>query len=166
MCGASQLGHTDVVIELLQRRADVNQVTSDASYSALHCAALMDRRDAVRALLEYGADHTMRSDADGCSALDYAVQQGHSELQRCLEGWAAMSPGSQLCVTQFGWGYYELPKWRRRIHHQFPGHLRAQVVAAALVVGVLLPGGRGRGDVAELLCRGIDSRKRGDAFVF
>ena len=67
---AALMGHTKIVILLLERGADVNVRSRDGG-TALHAAAFLGRTEIVQLLLEKGADTRLRNNT-GSTALDGA----------------------------------------------------------------------------------------------
>ena len=67
----------DILEMLLQHHADVNQ-QNDEGIAPLHVAAMWGNDDAVRLLLDYGADPVI-SDDDDMTPLDHAMGHPMSE---------------------------------------------------------------------------------------
>jgi ankyrin repeat protein len=72
-----------VLLALLDSGADVN-ARNDAGYTPLLCAARNGEGEAVRLLLERGADVNAQAEGDGATALHLAVCGGHDEAARLL----------------------------------------------------------------------------------
>jgi hypothetical protein len=69
---------------LIDAGADVNSL-SDGLNTPLHLSAYAGEVPAMCALLSHGADPSLRDDV-GKTALDYALEQGHSDVMRLLSG--------------------------------------------------------------------------------
>ena len=69
---------------LLERRADPNLVDQDEKFTALMFAAAEGQTRVVEILLKHGADASLL-DADGETALDFAQNNGHTEVARLLK---------------------------------------------------------------------------------
>jgi len=78
---AALAGYSTVVRRLVESGIDVN-VRASEGHTPLICAAAMGHVDCIRALLELGANRTLRTDADGMSALHIAARNGFTE---CVE---------------------------------------------------------------------------------
>lgn len=76
---AAQDGHLETVLLLLEKGANVNLACTDNGATALMYAAEDGQLETVRLLLEKGADVT-KTDFDGCTAVDDAFNNGHSEI--------------------------------------------------------------------------------------
>jgi len=83
LAAACGCGFDDLVGELLQRRADVNGLTSEGQ-SPLTIAAAQGSSHVCAALVDAGADVLVRDKA-GCTAADVAIRSGHTELATWLE---------------------------------------------------------------------------------
>ncbi|MDE0687127.1 MAG: CotH kinase family protein [Candidatus Poribacteria bacterium] len=103
---AALMGHTKIVVLLLEHGADVNARSRDDG-TALHAAAFLGRPEIVKLLLEEGADTTLRNNMGGTAmagaTLDWAfaksimgmlrievdeakVKAGRAEVVKLLEG--------------------------------------------------------------------------------
>ena len=103
---AALMGHTKIVVLLLEHGADVNARSRDDG-TALHAAAFLGRTEIVKLLLEEGADTTLRNNMGGTAmagaTLDWAfaksimgmlrievdeakVKAGRAEVVKLLEG--------------------------------------------------------------------------------
>lgn len=69
-------GNVEILSEYL-KKIDVN-ATDDKGQTALMCAASYGRNDALRFLLDNGADRNMK-DKDGWTAMKWAYEYGHGE---------------------------------------------------------------------------------------
>lgn len=74
----------EIVESLLRDGASVN-ARQAGGYTALHAAVQHGDLDMTRLLLEYGAD-PLQADDEGRTAVDRAVEGGHTELVARLEG--------------------------------------------------------------------------------
>ena len=82
----------EAVTLLLDAGAEVNVVDSIEHFTPLMMAAAEGQVEIVNALLEKGADPTLK-DKDGDTALSFAVQKGHDEVAEILKARAmATSP--------------------------------------------------------------------------
>lgn len=80
----SSYGFLAIASDLLAHRADPNIVPKDSTgWTALIAAAHNGHVDVIRALLEHGADLSIK-DEDGRTALDWAEAQGHADAARML----------------------------------------------------------------------------------
>ena len=77
----------DVVLALIECGCDVNaaQIKNTKGTTALHIAGYENRGENARALLEHGADRTLKDDS-GKTAADHAREQGHAELAAYIDG--------------------------------------------------------------------------------
>ncbi|MCY3721324.1 MAG: CotH kinase family protein [Candidatus Poribacteria bacterium] len=103
---AALMGHTKIVVLLLEHGADVNARSRDDG-TALHAAAFLGRTEIVKLLLEEGADTTLRNNMGGTAmagaTLDWAfaksimgmlrievdeakVKAGRAEVVKLLQG--------------------------------------------------------------------------------
>jgi ankyrin repeat protein len=73
----------EVVRELVMRGADVNARTRDEAQTPLHFAAAMGKVKAVEALVELGADLTVK-DSKGRTPLDAAERAGRTDIAAFL----------------------------------------------------------------------------------
>lgn len=73
---ATQFGASERVRELVEEGFDVNTPDNDTVY-LLHWAAINNRREIIKYLLEKGADVTKRGGDLQSSALHWSVRQGH-----------------------------------------------------------------------------------------
>ena len=115
----------------------------------------------VRSLLQYRADIRIPAVIEGhngITPLQIAMNEGHTNVQLCLQDWLCMSAAHQDVVATYGWEYYDLERWRQGLHQQFPAHLSSQTVATTMAIDHLLP--RENGRVASLLTGAIDAHKR------
>ena len=69
---------TDVMHELLQRKADVNKRDPDDGQTALHWSAMLNNTDAIRLLLGKGASTTIK-DKKGRTPIDVAREEKSQE---------------------------------------------------------------------------------------
>jgi uncharacterized protein len=69
---------------LLEAKADSNMVDNGEHFTALMYAAAEGQVQVVKVLLKAGADATLK-DIDGESALDFATNNGHTEVVKILE---------------------------------------------------------------------------------
>jgi len=93
-------GDNDIaaVMTFIDEGADVNAMYSDVRMTALMLAALADCADAVRLLLENGADVNL-GDLTGFTALTYASESGGIETIRLL-----LDHGADVnAMSKFGW---------------------------------------------------------------
>lgn len=74
----------DTVELLLDRGAELNITDLGAGWTALMFAAAEGNREVVSILLDAGVDISIE-DADGDSALDFARDNGHTEVENLLE---------------------------------------------------------------------------------
>ena len=85
---ASMSGHVNVLKWLIQElQFDVNEYIS-GGWSALHFAAIHNRMESARLLLNLGAQHFrtyIRGKPLGKTPLDYAKEYGNKEMQKLLE---------------------------------------------------------------------------------
>ena len=82
---AARGGHAEVVRALLDAGTEVDVVTTSSRVTALHlAAAALGGADAVRVLLERGADPTIRAN-DGWTAGEAARMAGHMDIANTLE---------------------------------------------------------------------------------
>lgn len=72
---ASKQGHAKTVV-MLCRHCDINQ-TNEEGETALHLAAMRGHTDALRCLIEAGADPDV-TDKHGCTALHLALRRHHT----------------------------------------------------------------------------------------
>jgi ankyrin repeat protein len=82
MYAASGSNHETVRV-LLEAGADPNIRDKVEQFTALMFAAAEGQLEVVQTLLDHGADVTL-SDVDGDTALDFASQNGHSDVARLL----------------------------------------------------------------------------------
>ena len=75
-------GHTDFVLQLMQRGASVDATNINGA-TPLHCAAIGGDRGCVDALLRFGADPAMRND-QGKTFVDICRIKGHTHLETAL----------------------------------------------------------------------------------
>ena len=80
---AAAAGHLDLVILLLNHRADPNS-REQGGYTPLHAAAKNGDVGMIRSLLFNGADLTIRS-KDGKLPLDMALEAGHADAAKLLK---------------------------------------------------------------------------------
>lgn len=73
-------GETD---EQSHRYVDLNAITRQMRYSALHLAALRGHEEIVILLMDEGADYTIRN-LDGKTAADIAAENGYLDLEEIL----------------------------------------------------------------------------------
>lgn len=73
----------DETDEQAHRFVDLNAITRQMRYSALHLAALQGHEEIIILLLEEGVDHTMRN-LDGKTAADIAAENGYLDLEEIL----------------------------------------------------------------------------------
>ena len=73
-------GETD---EQAQRFVDLNAITRQMRYTALHLAALRGHKEIIILLIDEGADYTMRN-LDGKTAADIAAENGYLDLEEIL----------------------------------------------------------------------------------
>jgi len=78
-------GAAEVIRELAERGADVDARTRDEGRTALHLAAAMGKAEAAAALLDLGADRTVR-DGKGRTALEAAERAGHEAVAGVIRG--------------------------------------------------------------------------------
>ncbi|KAE8421609.1 ankyrin repeat-containing domain protein [Aspergillus pseudocaelatus] len=76
-------GHQPVVEILLRHGADLNSVSSLRGWTALHVVSFIGHMEAVKLLLEKGADITVR-DHEGRTPLHLAMDKGHLEVVKLL----------------------------------------------------------------------------------
>lgn len=69
--------------EQAHRFVDLNAITRQMRYSALHLAALKGHEEIIILLLEEGADYTIRN-LDGKTAADIAAENGYLDLEEIL----------------------------------------------------------------------------------
>ena len=81
---AAMYNRTDVMHELLQRKADVNKRNRYDGLTALHWSAMNDRTDAIRLLLENGASTTIK-DKKGRTPIDFAREYNDQEAVLLLQ---------------------------------------------------------------------------------
>ena len=79
---ASFYGHTDIVMLLLENKCNLN-ITDRRGNTPLILAAINNKMDTVRALVEAGCDITIRGEGNKTAA-DWAKQQGHHDLAEYL----------------------------------------------------------------------------------
>jgi ankyrin repeat protein len=82
MYAASGSNHETVRV-LLEAGADPNIRDKVEQFTALMFAAAEGQLEVVQTLLDHRADVTLR-DVDGDTALDFASQNGHSDVARLL----------------------------------------------------------------------------------
>ncbi|GFN73507.1 ankyrin repeat domain-containing protein 45 [Plakobranchus ocellatus] len=82
---AACLGRNQITKELLQRGADVNNITTKG-YSCLHYAAVWGRMPVVKMLIEHGAD-LRQTNAHGERPREAAIRYNHEECVDFLD-WA------------------------------------------------------------------------------
>ena len=93
---AAQHGHAQVLRLLLEAEASSEwQHPKDGDRRALHYAAFQGRLEAVRVLLEFGADKDAQ-DLDGISPLHFAARHGYSDIVQLLLEFGA-SKGTEDC---------------------------------------------------------------------
>ncbi len=80
---AASNGHVEVLRLLLDHGADIDRVEQTQGMTALIWAAQRGQADTVRLLLERGADPAIR-DAEGRTARDRALEEGHEAIARLL----------------------------------------------------------------------------------
>lgn len=73
----------DETDEQSHRFVDLNAITRQMRYSALHLAALKGHEEIIILLLEEGADYTIRN-LDGKTAADIAAENGYLDLEEIL----------------------------------------------------------------------------------
>ncbi|KAE8358042.1 ankyrin repeat-containing domain protein [Aspergillus caelatus] len=76
-------GHQPVVEIILRHGADLNSVSSLRGWTALHVVSFIGHMEAVKLLLEKGADITVR-DHEGRTPLHLAMDKGHLEVVKLL----------------------------------------------------------------------------------
>ena len=79
---AAEAGHEEVLIIVLDRKAKVEEPTSQG-WTALHLAASNCRDATLLFLLEWGVNLSAR-DNDGCTALHLACMRGHDSTAKLL----------------------------------------------------------------------------------
>lgn len=87
------MGHTRLVQLLLEKGADPDVADPSCGRTLLHDAAHEGFADAVRMLLGYGADASLR-DARGHLAVRLAAENGHQDVVRILGGVSAEREGA------------------------------------------------------------------------
>ena len=90
---ASERGHTQVLQLLLAAGADINHRNTAVGWSALHCAGYTGQVEAVRLLVEGGANPGLR-DRTGDTAECWAREWGHSTCAEILRQ-AALSQSEE-----------------------------------------------------------------------
>jgi ankyrin repeat protein len=80
---AASGSNVDTVALLLEAGAEVNAADNDEKFTALMLAAAEGQAKVVEVLLKHNADATLR-DADGETAREFAVKNGHAEVVRLL----------------------------------------------------------------------------------
>jgi ankyrin repeat protein len=87
---AARYGYTPIAEELIRHGADVDLVPhSNPRWPALIAAAYFGHVDTVRLLVDHGADVDLR-DETGKTALMWAGEQGHRQIEEALHGAAAI----------------------------------------------------------------------------
>ena len=81
---AAMYNRTDVMHELLQRKADVNKRDRDYGRTALHWSAMNNSTDDIRLLLENGASTTIKDKWDR-TPIDLAREQKNQEAVLLLQ---------------------------------------------------------------------------------
>ena len=77
------MGHDDVVKLLLDRGADADRCHDATNLTPLMLAAINGHLDAVRVLVEFGANPNLR-DILGNTALEYSAKRNHSRVESYL----------------------------------------------------------------------------------
>jgi ankyrin repeat protein len=117
---ASQNGHGQMVLALLEGGADANAYTT-TGVTALHFAAQADAADAIRALVEHGADVNARDSFSSRTPLMFASHRGAVEATRAL-----VFADADLAATTDVKDYVEIVKANSAEQAQ-----RARIIAAA-----------------------------------
>jgi ankyrin repeat protein len=96
---AALLGHVECLRLLLEHGADVNTQGGDFERNALLGAATTDREEAVRLLLARGAN-VHAQDAQGHTALDWALRRGDTPIVQLLRRAGATASSSSSSITE------------------------------------------------------------------
>ncbi len=83
---AAWLGDADRVRDILAADPSLVDGPEGGAASPLRSAAWHGHPRVVRILLEHGADRTLRHPESGKTALDYAQERGHTEVEALLRG--------------------------------------------------------------------------------
>jgi uncharacterized protein len=86
---AASLGHTETVVLLLNRGANINATGDVVGWTALLCAAQAGHTECVKVLLEHGANLDQRNRAISTlpshNALEWAREKGYPEIVELIE---------------------------------------------------------------------------------
>jgi Ankyrin repeats (3 copies) len=83
-------GKADIVQYLVEvRGANLNLICETDGWTPLMAAAVRNKLECLRVLLELGAEPDLRGDVDGKTALDLAREAGSHECVDLLEQWIA-----------------------------------------------------------------------------
>ena len=82
-----------------------------------------------------------------------------------MEGWEAIGPEKRAVVTRFGWEYYEMKDWVRKLHNKFPIAIR---IRAAAMIAAFSPnlGSTNVDAFAPMFIKAMDCILRVRAFEF
>ena len=98
---AFESGHM-ALAELMLRQEKEDQIESLAQSTPLHRAACLGLSDAVRSLVQYGADADV-ADGQGETALHKAVRAGHEPTAWLLVGRSDVNARSNQGMTPLHW---------------------------------------------------------------
>ena len=80
---ASSNGHCDVIKLLLEKGAKVNLQDSNGQTSLIY-ASMCGKTEVVQLLIKYNADTSIMETLTGRTAIDMAIEEGHSDIVELL----------------------------------------------------------------------------------
>jgi ankyrin repeat protein len=106
---AVEKGNIDMVQLLINAGANIHLPDEDDAHSPLHCAAYSEYAEIVKLLIDTGAQ-VNRQDENGCTPLEYAVQNNNHKMVKLLLFAGAQDEGDQGLSLASALGYTEIVK--------------------------------------------------------
>lgn len=145
----------DYVVRLIYSRvgpAGLEHVDNNG-LKAIHFAALEGQIEVIKVLMELRAHTNPEENTAGLTPLSVANLHGNYVARDLIMRWDKMSEEERFVIHEYGWCYYDLPRWTLHGHDEFPAHLRRKAFAVVVCMPALAP-------VYTLVVQAIDAIKR------